>query len=407
MPEAGPLTGITVLDVTSYVSGPFCTMLLGDLGASVLKIESPTRGDGTRKWGPGTTGPDNAYYMSVNRNKLSVAVDLKQPEGRELMHALAGGSDAFVQNVLDGSARRLGIDEATIRGVNPDITYCVVRGFPPGQEKPVFDFVMQAATGLMGITGEPDRPPVKVPFPVLDVVAAYNACVGVLASLVGRGAHHGAGRTVDVNMFESSLASMPNLLANYLVDGKIPQRTGNVHDNIAPYELFEVSDGWVAIGAGTERQWQRMCAALGAQHLLDNPRYDGNSARVNNRAELHKELAEILTTGQQKDWVALLESADVPVSAVRDFAEVADSLELPVEVDHPTHGPIRLARSPIHVDGSRPAIRQIPPVLGEHTEQVLRERLGLDSGQLEELERKQVIRTAGGLAHDGGLPRGR
>ena len=271
----------------------------------------------------------------------------------------------------------------------------------------MFDFVMQAATGLMGITGEPDRPPVKVPFPVLDVVAAYNACVGVLASLVGRGAHQGAGRTVDVNMFESSLASMPNLLANYLVDGKIPQRTGNVHDNIAPYELFEASDGWVAIGAGTERQWQRMCAALGAQHLLDNPRYVGNPARVGNRAELHKELAEILTTGQQKDWVALLESADVPVSAVRDFADVADSLELPVEVDHPTHGPIRLARSPIHVDGSRPAIRQIPPVLGEHTEQVLRERLGLDSGQLEELERKQVIRTAGGPGHDGGTPHGR
>lgn len=403
--EAGPLTGITVLDVTSYVSGPFCTMLLGDLGATVLKIENPTRGDGTRKWGPGSTGPDNAYYMSVNRNKQSVAVDLKLPEGKEIVHALAGGSDALVHNLLDKSARSLGIDEQTVRKTNPDITYCVVRGFPPGQEKPVFDFVMQAVTGLMGITGEPDRPPVKVPFPVLDIMASYNACIGVLASLVGRGAS-GAGRTVDVNMLETALASMPNLVSNYLVDGAVPKRSGNVHASIAPYELFETADGWVAIGAGTERQWERLCTALGVEHLREDPRYRGNPMRVVNRAALHDELAAVLATGRVEDWVARLESADVPVSPVRGFAEAVDDLELPVPVQHPTKGEVRVVRNPILVDGDRPPIRQVPPVLGEHTEAVLRERLGLDDAQLADLERRRVIRTAAGWPPDGEMPHG-
>ncbi|MGH3756804.1 CaiB/BaiF CoA transferase family protein [Actinophytocola sp.] len=405
-PAAGPLAGITVLDVTSYVSGPFCTMLLGDLGATVLKIENPARGDGTRKWGPGTTGPDNAYYMSVNRNKQSVAVDLKLPEGQEIVRALIAGADAFVHNLLDNSARGLGIDEDSVRRANPTITYCVVRGFPPGQERPVFDFVMQAVTGLMGITGEPDRPPVKVPFPVLDIVAAYNACIGVLASLVDRAGNGAAGRSVDVNMLEASLASMPNLVANYLVDGTVPQRSGNVHGNIAPYELFETADGWIAIGAGTERQWQRLCTVLGAEHLREDPRYRGNPARVSNRAALHKELADILETRRRDEWVALLESAEVPVSPVRGFDDVVDELALPVPVRHPTRGEIRLARNPLLLDSTRPPIRHVPPVLGEHTEDVLRERLGLDADRLADLERRRVIRTAAGWPGDGEMPHG-
>jgi crotonobetainyl-CoA:carnitine CoA-transferase CaiB-like acyl-CoA transferase len=392
-PSIGPLHGVTVLDLTSYVSGPFATMILGDLGATVIKVEDPTHGDGTRKWGPGTAGPDNGYFMSVNRNKFSVALDLNTDEGRSALMRLVSESDIFIHNMLARSEEKLQITESNIRSANPDIIYCAIAGFPQNSIRPAFDFIMQAATGLMGLTGEPGRPPVKVPFPVFDVVTAYNACIGIIAELFrrDRGPASG-GRRIDVNMFDASLASMPNLIGNYLVDGLLPGRTGNVHANIAPYELFETGDGWLAIGAGTTGQWVALCHALGLTEALADERFSDNPSRIRNRAELHEIIAAVLVTDSKERWVDLLRTCAIPVTSVNALDEALQETELLRAVEHSSRGEIRLPASPIVFNNVPNLINHAPPTLGQDTADILETVGGLTSEQIEQLDARGVIR---------------
>ncbi|GAA0977354.1 CaiB/BaiF CoA-transferase family protein [Acrocarpospora macrocephala] len=398
----GPLAGVTVLDLTSYVSGPLCTMILGDLGAMVIKVEEPGKGDGIRAWSA-EAGPDNGYFLAVNRNKLSVALDLTTEGGRTALTRLVARSDVFIHNMLARSEKALRISEEDIRAIKPDIVYSVIAGYPRGSTEPAFDFIMQAATGLMGLTGEPDGPPVKVPFPIFDVTAAYNACIGIVAALCGQRERRSApeGRRVDVNMYDAALASMPNLLGNYLADGTVPHRTaGSVHANIAPYELFKTDEGWLALGGGTPGQWTSLCSVLGLERLADDDRFKDNPSRVRNRAALHELIEARLATASIDTWIDALKACRIPVTKVNDLGAVLAKTDMVQPVDHPTRGTVHLPTSPIVVDRAPHAAGSPPPRLGEHTRDVLMAVGGLEDEQVDRLRDAGIVSEPPARAED-------
>lgn len=392
-PRHRPLAGVTVLDLTSYVSGPLCTMMLGDLGATVIKVEQPGTGDGIRAWSA-QAGPDNGYYLAVNRNKLSVALDLTTEEGHAMLMKLATQSNVFIHNMLARSEASLRISENDIRAVKPDIIYAAIAGYPRGSTEPAFDFIMQAATGLMGLTGAPDEPPVKVPFPIFDVTAAYNACIGIVAALCGQRERSSEpeGCRIDVNMYDAALASMPNLLGNYLADGTVPERTaGSVHANIAPYELFKTGEGWLALGGGTPGQWTSLCSVLGLERLADDDRFKDNASRVRNRAALHELIEDRLATAPVETWIDALKARRIPVTKVNNLDEVLAKTDLVQPVDHPTRGTVHLPTSPIVINREPHDAGSPPPRLGEHTRDVLTTLGGLGHGQVERLRDNGVV----------------
>ncbi|ABW12549.1 L-carnitine dehydratase/bile acid-inducible protein F [Parafrankia sp. EAN1pec] len=398
----GPLAGVTVLDLTSYVSGPLCTMILGDLGAMVIKVEESGKGDGIRAWSA-EAGPDNGYFLAVNRNKLSVALDLKTEEGRAVLTRLVARSDVFIHNMLARSEEALRISEEDIRAIKPDIVYSVIAGYPRGSTEPAFDFIMQAATGLMGLMGEPDGPPVKVPFPIFDVTAAYNACIGIVAVLCGQRERRTApeGHRVDVNMYDAALASMPNLLGNYLVDGTVPHRTaGSIHANIAPYELFMTDEGWLALGGGTPGQWTSLCSVLGLESLLADDRFKDNASRVRNRGALHELIEGVLATAPMDTWINALKARRVPVTKVNNLDDVLAATDMVQPVDHPTRGRVHLPTSAIVIDRVLPVAGNPPPRLGENTRDVLVAVGGLEHEQVDRLGDAGTVTELPGRAED-------
>ena len=367
-----PLDGIRVLDLSRVLAGPYCTMLLADLGADVVKVERPGEGDETRTWGPPYVGGESAYFLSINRGKRSVALDLARPDAQEVLARLARESDVVVENFRPGVAERLGGGYERLARENPELVYCSITGF--GDERPGYDFVVEAESGLMAVTGEADGPPLKVGVAAIDVLAGYAATTAVLAALVAR-----RGERIEISLYDTALSALVNVSGTALVTGEEPGRHGNAHPSIVPYQTFAAADGLVSVAGANDGLYRRLCEVLERPDLAEDERYRTNSSRVEHREELVGELERVFAARSADEWVARLGSAGVPAGKVRGVLDaLAEARTLTVE--HPTIGALRLVASPL---GPR-AGPQPPPLHGEHTREVLGE-LGYDDEQIEAL----------------------
>lgn len=408
------LDGIRVLDLSRVLAGPWCTQTLADLGADVIKIERPGTGDDTRTWGPpflkdreGQDTAEAAYYLGTNRNKRSVTCDIARPEGQALVRELARHCDVFVENFKVGDMARYGLDYAAIRAVNPRIVYCSVTGFGqtgPYRERAGYDYAVQGMGGLMSITGERDDlggGPQKVGVAVADLFTGMYSTVGILAAL-RHAERTGEGQHLDMALLDAQVAMLANLGANYLVSGNVPGRAGNAHQNIVPYQVFEVApaaDGrkdHIILAVGNDGQFAKFCQVAGRPELASDTRYARNQDRVRNRGELVPLLEGILKTRGKQDWLSALEAAKVPCGAINNLAEVfADphvrARGMVHRWQHPLAGAVDLVASPLKLGGTPVRTDLPPPLLGEHTEQVLGEVLGWDSQRIAALRKQEVI----------------
>ena len=382
-----PLQGICVLDLSRVLAGPYCTMVLGDLGADVIKVEPP-EGDETRGWGPPFAGGESAYYLCVNRNKRGIVINLKTDEGKKVLRDLALQSDVLVENFRPGTLEKFGLDFETLHELNPKLIYCSITGF--GQtgsmkDKPGYDFMIQALGGLMSITGEPEGEPMKTGVAVVDLFAGQNAIIAILAALQAR-TLTGRGQQLDISLFDSQLGWLANVASNYLISGKLPKRHGNAHANIVPYQSFQANDGWFAIAVGNDKQFVRLCEMLGKPEIAMDEKFSTNSGRVQNRAEIIPLLASIFKAASVSEWLAKLDEAEIPCGPIQNFEQVfsmptVKEREMLVKMDHPTIGEIPLVGSPLKMSDTPVEYRLHPPLMGEHTDQVLRELGYLDDGR--------------------------
>ena len=405
---SGPLAGLRVIDCSTVLAGPYCTMLLGDLGADVIKVEPP-EGDASRGWGPPWVGDASdgtrtaAYFLAVNRNKRSIRLDLHQPAGADVLRRLLAGGDVLVENFRSRALERLGFGEAELQALNPQLVHLAITGYDavsPDPGRPGYDFVIQAESGLMSITGAADEvggQPTKVGVAISDVVAGLQGAVAILAALVGRGGPGlgGApsGQRIDVSLLASTLSVLINQAQNAFVGGEAPGRLGNAHPNIVPYQTFETADGTIAVAVGSERQWPRFCRALGLPALADEPRFASNGDRVANRDELIATLADRFAERSSADWLAALAAADVPSGPINNVLEAFASPWAEgrtVELEHPRLGTIRQVAPPFELAATPASVRLPPPLLGEQTDAILGE-LGLDSATIEGLRADGVI----------------
>lgn len=391
-----PLEGVRVLDLTRALAGPYCTMMLGDLGADVIKVERPGRGDDSRGWGPPFAGEpygpypgESAYFIAVNRNKRSLTANLKSPEGQEVMRRLAGVSDVLVENFRTGVLDRMGLGYEEMHGLNPRLVYCSISGYGrtgPYAERPGYDVIIQAEGGMMAITGPAEGPPSRVGVPIVDITAGMFAATAVLAALRARDLT-GEGQLVDVSLLDTQVALLANVASNYLVAGAEPRRLGNAHPNIAPYEAFPARDRWFALAAANERQWAVLCDVIGRPELKDDPRFATNGARVSNRPELVTVLNDVFAARDADEWLPELREAGLPCGPINTVPDVFDhpqaqARDLALETEHPTLGPVRLTGFPYKLSQTPAEVRQPPPLLGQHTEEVLTELLDYTAAEV-------------------------
>ena len=396
--DQGPLADIRVLDASRVLAGPFCGQLLGDLGAEVIKVERPGSGDETRGWGPPFAGDLSAYFLSCNRNKKAITIDLSQPDGLQLFYDLAKRSDVLLENFRPASADKLGVSPGQLLAQNPRLIVCSISGFGrtgPWSDLPGYDFAIQALSGLMAITGPVEGPPSKVGVAATDVLTGLYAAAAVLACLHAR-AQSGHGYAIDLALLDCAIAAQVNVVQAYLTSGVMPVRQGNAHLQIVPYQAFATADEWLILAVGNDGQWQRFCRSAERSDLASDPRFTANTQRVQQRSILVPIIEALMRTRTAADWQTRLLAAEVPHAPVLSYPQLfaldqvsARGMKLTVR-DHQGQ-PVDLAGSPFHVDGMSPPPAAMPPRLGEHTEQVLREVLGLDAEQVDELRRKKVI----------------
>jgi crotonobetainyl-CoA:carnitine CoA-transferase CaiB-like acyl-CoA transferase len=371
-----PLEGVRVLDLSRVLAGPYATMVLADLGADVIKVEHPERGDDTRHWGPPFAGGESAYFLSVNRNKRSIGVNLKTEEGLERVKKLATGSDVVFGNLRRGALEKLGLGYEALRETNPGLVYCSITGFGPGkdQDRPGYDFLIQARGGIMGITGFPDGDPTKVGVAIADIVCGLYAATAILAALHRR-SETGEGAHIEVPLFETQLSWLANRAQEYLVSGEDKGRMGNAHPTIVPYQTFDASDKPIAVAVGNNTQFANLCKAIGLEELAQDERYATNPDRVANREELVEILQREFSKRPADEWVEEIRDAGVPCGPVNALADVFTdehvlSSGVLQDVDHPAAGMLKMLASPVLVDGGRLPIRRPPPTLGQHTEEL-------------------------------------
>lgn len=385
----GPLHGVRVLDLTRVLAGPYCTMFLGDLGAEVVKVEHPGSGDDTRNWGPPFVGGESAYFLCVNRNKKSITLDLKSKAGIDLLYRLGTVADVLLENFRPGTLASWGLDEARLIEQNPRLIYASLSAFGstgPLRNAPGYDLAIQAWGGLMSITGPPDGEPTKVGVAIIDIVAGLMLGKSIAAALYAR-EKSGRGQKIETSLLEAEVASLVNAGANYLATGEVPRRWGNAHPNIVPYQSFETSDGYLVAGVANEAIWQRFCPAIGCPELLDDDRFKTNAQRVENRTELLAVLGQAFARRPTQEWLTLLNGAGVPCAPVKNIAEVFSEPQVRErgmlqEVQHPTAGQVRMAGPPVKFSATPASIRLAPPLLGQHTREVLGAWLDCDAQEI-------------------------
>jgi crotonobetainyl-CoA:carnitine CoA-transferase CaiB-like acyl-CoA transferase len=385
-----PLTGKRVLDLSRVLAGPWCTMILGDLGAEVIKIENPDGGDDTRKWGPPYAATESAYYLCTNRNKKSVAINLSCAAGQNAVRALAAISDVVVENYKLGGLDKYGLDYASLKAINPRLIYCSISGYgreSPRAAEPGYDYVIQAEGGLMSVTGDADRPPVRVGVAVADLFTGMTAAQAVLAALIAAD-RDGVGQHIDIALFDAQLAMLANIGSATLVSGEEPARLGNAHPTVVPYQTFATADVDIVIAVGNDRQFGLLCRnLLDRADLADDPRYATNAARVVNRDRLIAELVPLVESSEW--WLAELKRVGVPCGAVRTVGAALSSPEalargMVAKVDHPLAGPLPLIMSALKLGETPVVTPSAPPVLGEHSFAVLSGLLGFTKQQIAE-----------------------
>ena len=397
-PRTGALTGLTVLDLTRVLSGPFATMTLADLGADIVKIEQPGTGDDTRQWGPPFQGDEAAYFLSVNRNKRSLAVDLKLTDGLALVRDLARRADVVVENFRPGTAARLGLGYDDLSADNPGLVYASISGYGqtgPDSHRAGYDAIAQARSGIMSVTGEADGPPVRVGVSSADLVAGMWAVIGILAALRERD-RSGQGQWVDISLLDGSVSWLTYVAAGYFATGTRPPRYGSAHPTIAPYQGFATKDGELMLAVGNDAIWRRFAPAAGLDELVADPRFATNPLRVSHRDELLPLVADAMASRTSAQWVEVLDAAGVPVGPIQTVDEVVTDPQVLArgmvgEVEHPTAGTLRTIGCPVRLTATPPQVRTAPPLLGQHTDDVLAE-LGVDA------ERLTALRASGAVA---------
>ncbi|EME41316.1 hypothetical protein DOTSEDRAFT_135533 [Dothistroma septosporum NZE10] len=396
--------------MTRVLAGPYCTQILGDLGAEVIKIEHPTRGDDTRAWGPpyasykedsGQQGQgESAYFLAVNRNKKSIGLSFQSPAGVEILHKLAKDCDVLVENYLPGALKKYNMDYESVFKVNPGIIYASITGYGqtgPHSKRAGYDVMVEAEMGLMHITGHRDGPPAKVGVAVTDLTTGLYTSNSIMAALIARGKNKGQGQHIDVSLADCQIATLANIASSCLISGKPDTgRWGTAHPSIVPYKGFRTKDGDILLGGGNDRLFGVLCEKLGKKEWALDERYRTNADRVKRRGELEEMIEEITTTKTTKEWLETLEGSGMPYAPINDVKatlehEHTQYRNMVTEVDHPSCGPMKLVSPPVKFSQSKPSIRTPPPTLGQHTDEVLSELLGLGSSDIEALKKEGVV----------------
>jgi len=411
--NTGPLKGLRILDMSRILAGPTCTQILGDLGADVIKIERPGAGDDTRKWGPpyvkdadGNDTSESAYYLCANRNKRSLTVDITKAEGQELIRKLAAKCDVLIENYKVGGLKKYGLDYSAMKDEFPDLIYCSISGFGqtgPKSHRLGYDFMIQAMGGIMSVTGEPDGSPMKVGVGIADVMCGMYAAVSILAAVrhrdqSGNATAGGNGQHIDLSLLDSQAAWLINSGSNYLTSGENQHRLGNAHPNIVPYQVFQTSDSFFVLAVGNEIQFRKFCEFAGAPDLPEDPRFKTNTDRVKNRKILAPMLTELTQRNSTQFWLEGLEKLQVPCGPVNTIKDVFDDpqiqhREMEISLPHPLSGKgdVSLIGSPVKMSATPVSYRHAPPTLGQHTNEILAEMLGMDEEECRELAQKGVV----------------
>ena len=394
----GPLHGIRVLDLTKVLAGPFCTMILADLGAEVIKIERPGVGDDSRFFTPFIKG-QSAYFININRGKKSIVINLKNPKGKELFLKLVEKADVVVENFKPGTMEKLGLSYDMLKKVNPRIIYASISGFGqygPYRDRLAYDLIAQAMGGIMSITGWPETPPTRVGTAIADILAGLYCCIAILAALRAREVT-GEGQRIDVAMVDSVMAACEAYNEMWLVEKKIPTRIGNRYEFVYPYDSFKAKDGWVVIGVGNDDMWKRFCNAIGKPELINHENFNTNEKRVKNHREVRKVVEEWTTKRNVSEIVRTLLKHKIPcapIYSMRDVCEdehIAKIREMVVEITQPGVGKVKIVGSPIKITPSTCKVRGPAPLLGQHTKEILKEILGLHDEEIEKLKQEGII----------------
>lgn len=397
--KPGLLAGVRVVDLTRVLAGPYCTMMLGDLGADVLKIEIPGRGDDTRQWGPPFTATgESAYFISANRNKRSITLDLKSEKGLEILKDLIRDGDVVVENFRSGTLARWGLDYEALQAIRPGLIYCAITGYGqsgPYKDRPGYDFIAQALAGFMSVTGPIDGEPIRAGVAIADLASGIFAFGAIMAALYAR-ERTGEGQLIDISLLDSQLALMSYVASNYLISGETPKRYGNAHPNIVPYEVLEAADGYMAFAAGNDGQWRKFCEAVAKEAWIEDERFATNPARNQNRAILIPLLNELFREKPISEWTALCERIGLPAAGINDMAAVFEDPQvraraLRVEFEGADGEMIPMVASPLKIPTTPAKVRLAPPQLGAHTEQVLEDVLGYTPEAIKELRKEGVI----------------
>lgn len=392
------LENIKVIDLTQALAGPYCTMMLGDLGADVIKIEQPGQGDQSRGWGPPFVKGESTYFLSINRNKRSLTLNIKSEPGREILHKLIAGADVFVCNIPKESSRqRAGVDATTLQAINPGLIYCLISGYGsdgPYGERPGYDVIAQGEAGLMSVTGEPEGEPMRYPIPIADITTGMYATMGIMGALMTR-QKTGRGQALDMTLLESQSAWLTILASGLMNGGQEPERLGNVHPNIVPYQVFKAKDKFFIIAVGTERLWAIFCDTLALEHLKNDPRFATNPNRNQNRSALISILEELFATQPADYWIDKLRETGIPIGPINTIAETLahpqhQARNFIVELEHSVAGTVKSMGNPIRLSDTPPGYRLAPPTLGQHTTEILAQ-LGYPTETIAALRQQNVV----------------
>lgn len=392
------LEDIRVVDLTQALAGPYCTMMLADMGADVIKIEQPGQGDQSRGWGPPFIEGESAYFLSINRNKRSLTLNIKSEEGQAALHKLIASSDIFICNIPKlASRQRAGLDAKTLQALNPALIYCLISGYGsngPYAEWPGYDVIAQGEAGLMSVTGEPDGDPIRYPIPIADITIGMYSTIGILAALLTR-AKTGQGQKLDMTLLEGQSAWLTILASSLMNGGQEPQRLGNVHPTITPYQLFKAQDNYFILAVGSEKLWRNFCDTLDLIHLKDDPRFATNPDRIRHRDELIAILDKIFVTQSANYWLERFRQADIPSGPINTIAETLAhpqhrARNFIVELEHPIAGWVKSMGNPVCLSDTPLSYRLAPPTLGQHTDEILAE-LGYEAGKIASLREKGAI----------------